>query len=104
VFFDDILIYSRSLEEHKHHLLLVLEILKINKLFLKESKCTFGTDKVEYLGHEISQQGVSTDPEKIAAVANWSIPTTVTQLRSFLGLTGYYRRFIKDYGRICKPL
>jgi hypothetical protein len=104
VFFDDILIYSKSLEEHKHHLIIVLEILRKNSLFIKESKCNFGTPQVEYLGHVISQSGVATDPDKVAAIANWEAPTSVTQLRSFLGLTGYYRRFIKGYGQICRPL
>jgi hypothetical protein len=97
VFFDDILIYSHSMEEHKHHLIIVLELLKSNNLYLKDSKCTFGTDQVEYLGHIISHQGVATDPSKVAAIAQWKIPTSVTQLRSFLGLTDYYWRFIKGY-------
>jgi hypothetical protein len=104
VFFDDILIYSKSMEEHKHHLIIVMEILKANNLFLKESKCSFGTTQVEYLGHVISQNGVATDPKKITVIANWQTPTTVSQLRSFLGLSGYYRRFIRGYGQICKPL
>jgi hypothetical protein len=92
------------MEEHKHHLIIVMEILKKNKLFLKESKCTFGTAHVEYLGHVISQHGVSTDPSKIIAIKNWQTPATVTQLRSFLGLSGYYRWFIRGYGQICWPL
>ena len=104
VFFDDILVYSRSLEEHKKHLAIVLQTLQENQLFAKRSKCEFGQNKVEYLGHIISKEGVATDPVKVAAMVNWPVPTNVTQLRSFLGMTGYYRRFIQNYGLICRPL
>lgn len=104
VFFDDILIYSFDLKSHLEHLEIVLNILKANQLYAKESKCTFGAPQVDYLGHIISGEGVATDPAKIAAVAEWKSPVSVTQLRSFLGLTGYYRRFIKNYGSICRPL
>lgn len=104
VFFDDILIYSSTLTDHLMHLKEVLQILRVHKLYAKESKCSFGQQKVEYLGHIISEQGVSTDPSKVQAMAEWPIPQTVKQLRSFLGLTGYYRHFIRNYGAICKPL
>lgn len=104
VFFDDILIFSRTLDDHALHLQLVLQLLRDNNLFAKPSKCVFGQQHVEYLGYIISAQGVATDPEKIAAVQNWPIPTTVTQLRGFLGLAGYYRRFIKHFGIICRPM
>lgn len=104
VFFDDILIFSKSLEEHKEHLEIVLALLRQHQLFAKLSKCAFAVHKVEYLGHVISGQGVSTDPSKIQAIADWNTPDSATKLRSFLGLAGYYRRFIKDYGVICRPL
>jgi hypothetical protein len=104
VFFDDILIYSKDMSDHVLHLGTALSILRQHKLAAKMSKCVFGVSHVEYLGHVISAQGVATDPSKITAIAEWATPTTVTQLRSFLGLAGYYRRFIKDFGIICRPL
>jgi hypothetical protein len=104
VFFDDILIYSQTEEEHCRHLTTVLAILQSNQLKAKMSKCTFFAPQVEYLGHIISGRGVATDPSKIQDILEWESPTIVTQLRGFLGLTGYYRRFIKGYATICKPL
>jgi hypothetical protein len=104
VFFDDILIYSKTKEEHLQHIKIVLEVLRTNKLFAKRSKCVFATPQVEYLGHVISKAGVATDPQKIIAVKDWPLPTNTTKLRGFLGLTGYYRRFVKNYGLICRPL
>ena len=104
VFFDDILIYSRNLKEQLEHIKIVMDVLRDNKLFAKMSKCVFAVQQVEYLEHVISEQGVATDPQKIAAIVEWPTPDTVTKLRSFLGLAGYYRRFIKGYGLICCPL
>ena len=104
VFFDDILIYSRSLQEHGQHLECVFKLLEQHSLLAKLSKCYFAQSKVEYLGHFISAEGVSTDPRKVEAVQNWPKPQNVSQLRGFLGLTGYYRRFVRNYGSICKPL
>jgi hypothetical protein len=104
VFFDDILIYSSDISSHCQHLSIALQLLRDNKLYAKKSKCVFGAPQVEYLGHIIKGEGVSTDPAKISAVADWVAPASVKQLRSFLGLTGYYRRFIKNYGLICRPL
>jgi hypothetical protein len=104
VFLDDILIYSSSLEQHTKHLQLVLQILRDNQLFLKLSKCSFAQHKLEYLGHIISSARVATDPQKIAAMLHWPKPTNVTEVRAFLGLTGYYRKFLKGYGIIAKPL
>ena len=82
----------------------MFEALRQNKLFAKLSKCTFAQSKVEYLGHIISAQGVATDPTKITAIQTWPSPKNATDLRGFLGLTGYYRRFIMGYGIICRPL
>jgi N6-adenosine-specific RNA methylase IME4 len=104
VFFDDILIYSKSLAEHRHHLSQVLQILRLHQLKAKLSKCTFATASVDYPGHVLSGSGVATDPSKIEDITNWETPTTIKQLRQFLGLTGYYRRFIKGYASICRPL
>ncbi|KAJ4733316.1 polyprotein [Rhynchospora pubera] len=104
VFFDDILIYSTDEESHKMHLSKVLDLLKKNQLFAKKAKCEFDMMELEYLGHIISHKGIATDPSKIEAMVNWPIPKSVKELRGFLGLTGYYRRFIKDYGTISKPL
>ncbi|XP_020095981.1 uncharacterized protein LOC109715416 [Ananas comosus] len=104
VFFDDILVFSKSLEEHIQHLDTVLGELRRNKLYAKRSKCTFGQGEVEYLGHIISEKGVATDPTKIEAMTTWQIPKSVKELRGFLGLTGYYRKFVKGYGAISKPL
>ena len=103
-FFDDILIYSKTLEEHIKHVEEVFRILKENQLCAKLSNCVFEVPQVEYLGHIISVEGVATDPQKVKAIAEWPIPDNVTKLRSFLGLAGYYRRFIKGYGVICRPL
>ncbi|KAA0031986.1 Transposon Ty3-I Gag-Pol polyprotein [Cucumis melo var. makuwa] len=104
VFFDDILIYSRSLEEHLQHLELVLEVLRENELYANMNKCEFAKTKVEYLGHIISGKGVEVDPEKIRSIKEWPVPTNVREVRGFLGLTGYYRRFVRNYGSMATPL
>lgn len=91
VFMDDILVYSHTLEDHVAHLQEVLTLLQQHKLFVKRSKCSFDCDRLEYLGHIISSQGVATDPSKTQAMADWPQPQTITELRGFLGLTGYYK-------------
>jgi hypothetical protein len=104
VFFDDILIYSPTWTEHLQHVRAVFQVLRDHRLALKQSKCSFGAQEVSYLGHIISNSGVAMDPAKIDAVHSWPTPTTVRALRGFLGLTGYYRKFIQDYGTIARPL
>ncbi|KAJ0491928.1 putative nucleotidyltransferase, Ribonuclease H [Helianthus annuus] len=104
IFFDDVLVYSKSIQQHIKDLEVVLQLFRDNQLYAKKSKCSFAGSTIEYLGHVISKNGVSTDPSKIEAVKQWPIPTTVKQLRGFLGLTGYYRRFVSSYGSIAKPL
>lgn len=104
VFFDDILIYSPAWTTHLEHLAIVLDCLRQHQLFTKLSKCSFGQHKLEYLGHIVSDQGVEMDPSKVQVVQDWPCPTTVTQLKAFLGLTRYYRRFINHYASIAGPL
>ena len=91
IFMDDILVFSGTLEEHIVHLQSVFDTLKAKNLVVKESKCSFAQQSMEYLGHIISDKGVSTNPAKTAAMLDWPTPTNVTKLRGFLGLTGYYR-------------
>jgi hypothetical protein len=104
VFFDDILVYSKTWQEHLKHLAAVLQVLQDHQLFVKLSKCSFGVSEIEYLGHVVSGQGVSMDREKIQAVLDWPPPKNIKQLRGFLGLTGYYRRFIQSYAKLASPL
>jgi hypothetical protein len=104
VFMDDILIYNSSLVDRATHIKLVLELLRGHKFYVKKSKCSFARQELEYLGHIISGVGVATDPSKTHAMKEWPTPTTVTELRGFLGLTGYYRKFVKHYGSLAKPL
>jgi hypothetical protein len=104
VFIDDILIFSKTMEEHEEHLRLVLEKLRSNQLYAKFSKCEFWLTKVAFLGHVISAGGVLVDPDKVKDVLNWMPPTTASEIQSFLGLTGYYRRFIKYFSKIAKPM
>jgi hypothetical protein len=104
VFIDDILVYSKIQEEHEEHLRIVLQILRDRKLFAKLKKCEFWMDRVVFLGHVISRDGITVDPSKIEAVVNWVRPTNVSEVRSFLGLAGYYRRFVEGFSRIATPL
>ncbi|GJR05993.1 putative nucleotidyltransferase, ribonuclease H [Tanacetum coccineum] len=104
VFIDDILIYSKTKEDHEVHLRLVLELLRNEKLYAKFSKCEFWLQEVHFLGHVVNQSGIHVDPGKIEAVKNWKAPTTSSEIRSFLGLAGYYCRFIANFSKIAKPL
>jgi hypothetical protein len=104
VFIDDILIYSKSEAEHAKHLRIVLQRLRDHKLYAKFSKCEFWLDSVKFLGDTISNDGISVDPSKVQEIMDWKPPKSVHQIRSFLGLADYYRRFIPDFSRIAKPM
>ena len=103
-FFDDILVFSKGWVEHLEHLEIVLEVLLQNQLYAKTWKCSLGEEQLEYLGHLISVQGVDIDPTKIECVEQWPIPNSLKSLWGFLGLIGYYKRFIKDYEKTGQPL
>ncbi|GJV99157.1 putative reverse transcriptase domain-containing protein [Tanacetum coccineum] len=104
VFIDDILVYSKDKEEHEKHLNVILEFLKKERLYAKFSKCDFWLDSIQFLGYVINRNGVHVDPAKIEAIRNWDAPTTPTEVRQFLGLAGYYWRFIEGFSLISKPL
>jgi hypothetical protein len=104
VFIDDILVYTRSEEEHKEHLRLALQKLQEHRLYGKLSKCEFWMKQVAFLGHVISKGGISVDPIKVQDVLSWNAPMSVSDIRSFLGLAGYYRRFIEGFLKISKPM
>jgi len=104
VFIDDLLIYSRTMEEHEEHLQIILQVLREHKLYAKFSKCEFFKDHIQYLGHVISKDGISVDPDKIKAIINWPIPKDVPEVRSFMGITGYYRKFIEVFSKITNPI
>jgi hypothetical protein len=104
VFFDNILIYSSSYDEHMQHLSAVLDILQKEQWQVKMSKCAFAQRQIAYLGHVISAAGVATDAAKIKSIEDWLTPTTLKELHGFLGLSGYYRKFIRHYAIISQPL
>ncbi|GKA72378.1 putative reverse transcriptase domain-containing protein [Tanacetum coccineum] len=104
VFIDDILIYSKNKQEHEEHLKIILELLKKEELYAKFSKCEFWIPKVQFLGHVIDNKGIHVDPAKIESVKDWASPKTPTEIRQFLGLAGYYRRFIEGFSKIAKPM
>ncbi|GKC80017.1 putative reverse transcriptase domain-containing protein [Tanacetum coccineum] len=101
---DDILIYSKSRKEHEGHLKLILNLLKKEELYAKFSKCEFWLSKVQFLGHVIDSEGIHVDPAKIEAIKDWASPKTPTEIRQFLGLAGYYRRFIEGFSKIARPM
>lgn len=104
VFMDDILVYSPTLEAHVELLTKVFEIIQLHQFYIKFSKCSFAKHDIEYLGHCISANGVSTEQSKVLAVQQWPIPSNLKELKGFLRLTGYYRKFIRHYGMITRPL
>jgi hypothetical protein len=104
VFIDDILIYSKNEEEHAKHMRIVLTRLREHQLYAKFSKCAFWLEEIQFLGHVLSAKGIAVDPSKVKDILEWKPPITVHQVRSFLGLAGYYRRFIPDFSKIVKPI
>ena len=104
VFLDDILIYSKDEEDHAEHLRMVLQVLREHRLYAKLSKCDFYQNKIQYLGHVISEDGISVDPENIEAIVNWPTPKNVTDVRSFMGLASYYKRFIEGFSKVAHPI
>nr|GFC29903.1 putative reverse transcriptase domain-containing protein [Tanacetum cinerariifolium] len=104
VFIDDILIYSKDKKEHEEHLKAILELLKKEELYAKFSKCEFWIPKVQFLEHVIDSQGIHVDPAKIESVKYWASPKSPTEIRQFLGLAVYYRRFIEGFSKIAKPM
>ncbi|GJZ31645.1 putative reverse transcriptase domain-containing protein [Tanacetum coccineum] len=104
VFIDDIMIYSKNKQEHEEHLKLILELLKKEELYAKFSKCEFWFPKVQFLGHVIDSQGIHVDPAKIKSIKDGASPKSPIEIRQFLGLIGYYRRFIEGFSKISKPM
>jgi hypothetical protein len=104
VFIDDILIYSKNREEHEEHIKLVVQVLREHQLYAKFSKCDFFQKQVHYLGHVISKEGVVVDPNKIIYIMEWPTPKDISDIRSFMGLAGYYRMFIKGFSKIGCPI
>jgi hypothetical protein len=104
VFIDDILVYSKSIEEHKEDLRFILQVLREHQLYAKFRKCDFFEKQVHYLGHVISKEGVVVDPVKINSIMEWITLKDVSNIRSFMGLEGYYRRFIKGFSKISCPI
>ena len=104
VFIDDILVYSKDAQEHEQHLRIVMETLREKKLYAKLIKCDFWLKKVSFLGHIVSVKGIRVDPINIESIVNWKPPRNVIEVRSFLGLARYYRRFVKGFSVIASPL
>ncbi|MCO5592508.1 hypothetical protein L7F22_046511 [Adiantum nelumboides] len=104
VFFDDVIIYSKSMEEHKKHLQVIFQALRDNKLFINQKKSEFFLQEIQYLGHIISKSGIRMDPSKLEVIKEWPNPRNLPELRSFIGMCAYYRRFIEKFSLIAGPL
>src|SRR4051812_15040170 len=104
IFIDDILVYSKDKQEHAKHLKIVLQTLREHPLYAKFSKCEFWLDSMEFLGHVISKDGIAVNPSKVKSVLEWTAPKTVKEVRGFLGMAGYYRRFIEGFSKIAGPM
>lgn len=104
VFFDDIIVYSKDISTHESHLAVVFNVLREHRLFANCQKCIFSQPRIQYLGHWVSEAGVEADGDKIRVMRQWPAPRNVTELWSFLGFTGYYRRFVMNYGILAAPL
>jgi hypothetical protein len=104
VFLDDILVYSKSEEEHEQYIRMVLQVLREHQLYSKLSKCSFYQEQIHYLGNIISKEGIVVDPENIEAIREWSVPKNVTEVISFMGLASYYKRFIVGFSKIAHPI
>ena len=104
VYLDDILVFSKSKEEHLEHLKLVLKTLQKEKLLINLKKCSFMKEELVYLGFVISREGLKMDPEKVQAIRNWPTPRSVFEVRSFHGLASFYRKFIKGFSQVCAPI
>ena len=104
VYLDDILIFSRSKEEHLEHLKLVLKTLQKEKLLINLKKCNFMKEELIYLGFVVSKEGLKMDPKKIQAIVNWPTPRSIFEVRSFHGLASFYRKFIRSFSQICAPI
>eukprot|EP00253_Pinus_taeda_P015634 PITA_15634 len=104
IFIDDILVYSRTMEEHQEHLRKVLQTLRAHQLYAKFSKCDFFKNEIQYLGHVITKEGIAVDPEKIKAIMDWPVPKDVADIRSFMGLAGYYIRFVEGFSTVAFPI
>ena len=104
VYLDDIVVYRRNLQEHLHHLEIIFQRLRQHKLYAKLEKCQFMQKQIKFLGHLVSAEGVKVNPKKVQAILDWPVPRTVKDVRSFIGISGYYRKFIQNYSKVAAPL